>query len=121
VRKNAARLTNPFGDTSALLAWDTRPAPITKALIVISRVNMGTGTRSQHRTALRVLQGRLDRAYSLCDAVSFLLMREHAISEALTTDRHFEQEGFVRPAGALNAFTSTALRECHLVAGIDKV
>ena len=37
-----------------------------------------------------------DKTYSLCDAVSFLLMRERGITEALTTDRHFEQEGFVR-------------------------
>lgn len=50
----------------------------------------------QHRTALRFLQERLDKTYSLCDAVSFLLMRESAITESLTTDRHFEQEGFVR-------------------------
>lgn len=50
----------------------------------------------QHRTALRLLQARLDETYSLCDAVSFLLMRESAITQALTTDRHFEQEGFVR-------------------------
>jgi uncharacterized protein len=50
----------------------------------------------QHRTALSFLQERLDKSYSLCDAVSFLLMRERGITEALTTDRHFEQEGFVR-------------------------
>jgi predicted nucleic acid-binding protein len=47
-----------------------------------------------HRTALALLQARLDKSYSLCDAVSFLLMREHGILEALTTDHHFEQEGF---------------------------
>jgi predicted nucleic acid-binding protein len=34
--------------------------------------------------------------YSLCDAVSFVLTRERGIREALTTDRHFEQEGTVR-------------------------
>jgi uncharacterized protein len=49
----------------------------------------------QHRT-MRFLQRRLDKTYSLCDAVSFLLMREFSITEALTTDGHFEQEGFVR-------------------------
>lgn len=49
-----------------------------------------------HRTALRLLQARLDKTYSLCDAVSFLLMRQRGIADALTTDRHFEQEGFVR-------------------------
>lgn len=49
-----------------------------------------------HRTALTFLLARLDKTYSLCDAISFLLMRDRALTNALTTDRHFEQEGFVR-------------------------
>jgi len=49
-----------------------------------------------HRQALDLLQNRRDKSYSLCDAISFLLMREHNISVALTTDRHFAQEGFLR-------------------------
>lgn len=49
-----------------------------------------------HRSALSLLQARLDKTYSLCDAVSFILMRQRRITEALTTDHHFEQEGFVR-------------------------
>lgn len=51
---------------------------------------------SQHRAALSFLQSRADKSYSLCDAVSFLLMRDLGVAEALTTDRHFEQEGFKR-------------------------
>jgi predicted nucleic acid-binding protein len=49
-----------------------------------------------HRAALALLRHRNDKTYSLCDAVSFLLMREHKLNEALTTDHHFEQEGFTR-------------------------
>ena len=49
-----------------------------------------------HRAAHALLQARLDKTYSLCDAVSFILMRERGITDALTTDKHFEQEGFVR-------------------------
>jgi predicted nucleic acid-binding protein len=49
-----------------------------------------------HTTAFALLQDRLDKTYSMCDAVSFVLMRERGINEALTTDRHFEQEGFTR-------------------------
>ena len=49
-----------------------------------------------HRLALELLQDRRDKSYSLCDAVSFVIMRERKISEALTTDRHFAQEGFLR-------------------------
>jgi predicted nucleic acid-binding protein len=49
-----------------------------------------------HDDALELLKKRLDKDYSLCDAVSFLLMRRHGINVALTTDKHFEQEGFRR-------------------------
>jgi len=51
-----------------------------------------------HRAALAFLQSKPYKAYSysLCDAVSFVLMRRHGIREALTTDRHFEDEGFTR-------------------------
>lgn len=46
--------------------------------------------------ALNLLHSRFDKTYSLCDAVSFVLMRRRGINEALTNDRHFEQEGFMR-------------------------
>lgn len=49
-----------------------------------------------HLNALALLRARPDKSYSLCDAVSFVIMRERGISEGLTTDRHFEQEGLVR-------------------------
>jgi len=49
-----------------------------------------------HREALNLLNARIDKTYSLCDAVSFVLMRQRQITDALSTDRHFEQEGFRR-------------------------
>ncbi len=49
-----------------------------------------------HRAAVAHLQQRPDKHWSLCDAVSFLLMSQYGILEALTTDHHFEQAGFVR-------------------------
>lgn len=49
-----------------------------------------------HRDAVRLLQMRQDKGYSICDAVSFVLMRQRGIPDALTTDKHFVQEGFRR-------------------------
>lgn len=52
--------------------------------------------KSLHQKAVALLMARQDKAYSLCDAVSFVLMQQRDLTEALTTDRHFEQEGFQR-------------------------
>ena len=49
-----------------------------------------------HTTAVELLQARQGKTYSLCDAVSFVLMRERGITDTLTTDKHFAQEGFVK-------------------------
>jgi len=52
-----------------------------------------------HGRAMDLLTARPDKAYSLCDAVSFVLMRDRGVWDALTTDRHFEQEGFHKLLG----------------------
>jgi predicted nucleic acid-binding protein len=52
--------------------------------------------RVDHGAGVRLLRERADKTYSLCDAVSFVVMRRLAITDALSTDRHFEQEGFRR-------------------------
>lgn len=53
-------------------------------------------TEPLHELGMRLLNARLDKRYSLCDAISFVLMRQRGITDALTTDHHFEQEGFRR-------------------------
>jgi hypothetical protein len=37
---------------------------------------------------------RTDKEWSLTDCTSFVVMREQGLTDALTTDRHFEQAGF---------------------------
>jgi predicted nucleic acid-binding protein len=46
--------------------------------------------------ALALLSARQGQGYSLCDAVSFVLMRARGITTALSTDQHFADEGFQR-------------------------
>jgi len=42
----------------------------------------------------RLYSQRGDKYWSLTDCISFEVMREHGMSEALTGDHHFEQAGF---------------------------
>jgi predicted nucleic acid-binding protein len=37
---------------------------------------------------------RPDKSWSLTDCISFVVMNEHGLTEALTADHHFEQAGF---------------------------
>lgn len=46
--------------------------------------------------AWQLLKQRPDKGWSLVDCASFIVMQQHGISEALTTDHHFEQAGFMR-------------------------
>ena len=44
--------------------------------------------------ALTLYGDRLDKAYSLVDCMSMVIMRERGITHAITNDHHFVQEGF---------------------------
>jgi len=46
------------------------------------------------RRGLDLYRSRTHKAWSLTDCISFEIMRQHGITEALTADRHFEQAGF---------------------------
>ena len=41
-------------------------------------------------------ESRLDQDWGLTDCTSFVVMEQRRITEAFTSDRHFEQAGFVR-------------------------
>lgn len=59
-----------------------------------SRVVVDEQSRATFDSGLALYKDRMDKGYSLVDCVSFLAMRHHGITDALTNDRHFEQEGF---------------------------
>lgn len=44
---------------------------------------------------IRLYLDRLDKGWALTDCISFAVMEERSLLEALTSDHHFEQAGFV--------------------------
>jgi predicted nucleic acid-binding protein len=46
------------------------------------------------RKAFELYKSRSDKVWGLIDCVSFIVMKELGITDALSADRHFEQAGF---------------------------
>jgi predicted nucleic acid-binding protein len=44
--------------------------------------------------ALQLYRERQDKEWGLVDCISFIVMTERNLTEALTTDEHFQQAGF---------------------------
>lgn len=45
--------------------------------------------------ALALYGERLDKEWGLTDCISFVVMQDRKLTQAMTTDRHFSQAGFV--------------------------
>lgn len=53
-------------------------------------------SQSWYQAGWSLYQQRLDKAWSLTDCISFAMMQQYALTDAFTSDRHFEQAGFRR-------------------------
>jgi predicted nucleic acid-binding protein len=80
----------------ALSAPEERPSflKLLKLLSNSPTVTIVPPSESLFRRGLDLYAARPDKAWSLTDCISFVVMDEHAITEALTGDHHFEQAGF---------------------------
>ena len=62
-------------------------------------------SRQGFLTGLELYRERLDKTYSLTDCISMQTMRREGLTEVLTNDRHFQQEGFrvliLQPGGSV--------------------
>lgn len=85
VLNHFAKLGAGFRQSAAELIINLRAKPRT-AIVELDA--------QQFQDAFTLYRQRSDKAWSLVDCASFLLMRERRIAEALTHDRHFEQAGF---------------------------
>jgi predicted nucleic acid-binding protein len=51
-------------------------------------------TQSLFEQGVDLYARRPDNGWSLTDCISFVVMQQHGVTQALTGDHHFEQAGF---------------------------
>lgn len=65
-----------------------------RAILSDTNVKVIPQSRDSFQKGLSLYEARSDRQYSLQDCISMNVMESESITEVLTHDHHFEQEGF---------------------------
>ena len=74
--------------------WRAKAAAQVHDLGNDSAIDVLPQTRADFDAALALYEARPDKEYSLTDCRSMVALRALALTEVLTNDRHFSQEGF---------------------------
>ncbi len=74
--------------------WRSKAATMVRTTRSNPDVDVLPQTRADFDAALALYEGRPDKEYSLTDCRSMLAMRALSLTEVLTNDHHFTQEGF---------------------------
>lgn len=69
-------------------------AGITNDILEDSNIEVVPITHDLFLSSLALYEQRPDKGYSMVDCISMIVMRKRNISEVLTHDKHFTQEGF---------------------------
>ena len=87
--------------TEYLTFFSTAPEPVRREaaesvvdILASSVIRVIPQSRESFLAGLELYRARPDKGYSLVDCISMQAMRREGITEVLTNDRHFEQEGF---------------------------
>lgn len=84
-----------FADALAESASRKVVAPFLLRLEQDAEVRIVRASWELFQRGLRLYEKRADKDWSLTDCISFVVMEETGVHEALTGDQHFEQAGFV--------------------------
>lgn len=85
-----------LGDALAVPSGRERFLRLVAALRAQPDVEIVPASHEWFERAFALFAQRADKEWSLTDCTSFVVMRERAVTTALTGDQHFEQAGFQR-------------------------
>ena len=82
-------------DALATAPWRERAADFLRRAVANPYLRVIHDSDRLFERGLGLYQQRKDKDWSLTDCISFNVMADEGLTEALTGDRHFEQAGFV--------------------------
>ena len=83
-----------IGNALAKLRYRNAAVKLLTALEEDPNVEIVTLSEELYNRGWLLYRGRMDKEWSLTDCISLIVMQEHGLTEALTTDKHFQQAGF---------------------------
>jgi len=82
-------------DALCAIRWRQRVGMFVEQVQTRSRFVVLGGSDALFQRGLTLYRSRADKEWSLTDCISFVVMGDEGLAEALTGDRLFEQAGFV--------------------------
>ena len=65
-----------------------------RSLYLTSNVHIVPIDAALFQRGLNLYEARPDKIWSLTDCISFVVMQDHVLYDAMTADEHFEQAGY---------------------------
>lgn len=84
-----------IGNSLARFRYRAAAVQLLQSLVTDCQVDVEPVTTALFRRGLKLFESRQDKEWGLVDCVSFVVMQDRGLSEALTSDEHFEQMSFV--------------------------
>jgi uncharacterized protein len=82
------------GNALAKQRYRAAAVQLLNALHADSSVEIIVLTDDLYSEAFALYQSRMDKDWGLTDCISFVVMTQRGLTDALTSDQHFEQAGF---------------------------
>jgi len=83
-----------IGNALSKLRYRRAAVELLNALERDSNVEIVPLSETLYDRAFQLYQARPDKEWGLTDCISFVVMQERELTQALTTDQHFQQAGF---------------------------
>lgn len=83
-----------LGNALSPIALRQRLRPTIESLRSDSAIECVPANEELFERGFELFDRRPDKEWSLTDCISFIVMQDYGLTDALTTDHHFEQAGF---------------------------